>query len=220
MNTWPISRTTKGGWTYLGIPDRLGSGGLWQPGDSFPTLEEVAGEGWSSSILSALLPAERAWAWWTRNDAYRSTKLPTTSAGDDIDLGELEQVVVRRMRLSGMSLAFVPARDLASQQIVTHWAGNDVEQIPDHIWTAPNAAQWSSDEIVAWCRDADQWSDRTTIPRQPAERIVTLFDNQVFCAVREEQAPQISSRIAGLASTWNVSIIDGPLEYTWPVLSK
>jgi len=51
MRTWPISRTTRDGWTYLGIPDRLGTGALWKSGDTFPTLEEVAGDDWSAAVL-------------------------------------------------------------------------------------------------------------------------------------------------------------------------
>src|SRR3954471_16301660 len=125
MRTWPISRTTRDGWTCLGIPDRLGTGA---PGTSetFPTLEEMAGDDWSAAVLAAILPVDRAWAWWTRSEVYRSTKLPTTSAPDEIDPGALDRVVARRMRLDGMTLAFVPARDSASQETVAHWAGSDV----------------------------------------------------------------------------------------------
>lgn len=113
MRTWPISRTTRDGWTYLGIPDRLGTGALWTSGDTFPTLEEVAGDDWSAAVLGAILPVDPAWAWWTRGEVYRSTKLSTASAPDEIDPGAVDRVVARRMRLDGMTLAFVPARDSA-----------------------------------------------------------------------------------------------------------
>jgi len=89
MRTWPISRTTRDGWTCLGIPDRLGTGALWTSADIFPTLEEVGGDDWSAEVLAAILPGDRAWAWWTRSEVYRSTKLPTTSAPDKIDPGAL-----------------------------------------------------------------------------------------------------------------------------------
>jgi len=220
MNTWPISRTTRNGWTYLGIPDRLGSGGLWKSGETFPTLEEVAGDDWSAAILRAILPDDRAWAWWTRSEVYRSTKLPTTSAPDDVDPGALDRVVARRRRLDGMTLAFVPARDSASQETVAHWAGSDVEKIPDHLWTGPDSAKWASEAIVAWCGDAAQWSDPATAPHQPAERIVTLFDNQIFWAGAAPRAAVAFARLEELATRWGLSIVDGPLGYAWPRPAK
>jgi len=220
MRTWPISRTTRAAWTYLGIPDRLGTGALWTSGDTFPTLQEVAGDDWSGAVLGAVLPGDRAWAWWTRSEVYHSTKLPTTSAPDEIDPGALDRVVARRMRPDGGTLAFVPPRDSASQEIVVHWAGSDVEEVPDHLWTGPDATRWNSDAIVAWCRDPARWSDPTVAPLQPAERIVTLFDNEIFWA-----GPALAAEVAGrrfeeLATRWGLSIVDGPLEYAWPRPAK
>jgi hypothetical protein len=219
MDTWPISRTTRDGWTHLGIPDRLGTGGLWKNEETFPTLEEVAGADWSAAILGAILPADRTWAWWTRSEVYRSTMLPTTSAPDDVNPGALDRVVARRLRLTGMTLAFVPAGDSASQKTVANWAGSDVEKVPEHLWTGPDIARWSSDAIVAWCRDTAQWSDRATVPHQPAERIVTLFDNQIFWAGPESVAAVAVAQLKELAPRWGLSIVDGPLEYAWPVLA-
>ena len=96
----------------------------------------------------------------------------------------------------------------------------DVEQIPDHIWTVPEAPRWNSNEIVAWCRDARLWSDPTSVPRLPAERIVTLFDNQIFWVGTEDAATVVASRLEELAARWELSIIDGPTAYASPTLAE
>lgn len=176
MNTWPITVASRDGWTYLGISDRLGTGRPYQLDDSFPTLEEVGGDDWSAAILQHLLPPDRAWAWWTRTEVYKSTHLPTTRAPDVVDHRTLPGVVTRSLLLERMTLAFVPGGDLSAQQAVVKWAGLDTEQTPDQIWTAPENPQWNTDRIVSWCRDAERWSDATTVPQQPAERIVILGD--------------------------------------------
>ena len=220
MRTWPISRKTQHHWTYLGIPDRLGTGALWKDADSFPTLEEMVAEDWSSAVLGAILPVDRAWAWWTRSEVYRSTKFPTTSAPDEVDPGTLDRVVARRMRLEGMTLAFVPPRDSVSQEKVAYWAGSDVEKIPDHLWTGPDIGRWNTEAIVAWCRDAAQWSDPETAPHQLAERIVTLFDSRIFWAGPAPAAAVANARLEELATRWRLSIVEGPLEYACPRLAK
>lgn len=216
MNTWPITVAARGRWTYVGIPDRLGSGAAWRIDESFPTLEEVVGDDWSSAILREILPLDRVWAWWGGTDIYKSTRLPTNDASDVVDPGTLVGVVTRRLPLERRTLAFVPARDLPSQQTVIMWAGGDTEQTPDHIWTAFNDRPWNTDAIVRWCRDPGQWSDATTVPHQPAERIVTLFDQQIFCALASDAAAPVVARLGDLAARWKLSIISGPSEYAWP----
>lgn len=212
MNTWPISVETRDGWTYMGIPDRLGTGRPYQVNDSFRTLEEIGGDEWSAAILQQLLPPERAWAWWTRNEVYKSAHLPTNRAGDVVDPQALSHVVVRRLLLEQMTLAFVPSKDRASQETVAEWAGLDTEQVPDQIWTAPDAPRWNTDAIVSWCRDEDQWSDAKTVPHQPAERIIILFDQLIFCALPDRAAAPVIARLGELACRWMLSVIPGPNE--------
>src|SRR5881392_1361358 len=102
MNAWPITVAARGEWTYVGIPDRLGTGAPWRIDETFPTLEEVAGDDWSGAILREILQPERAWAWWGRTDIYKSTGLPRSPAPDVVDSGTLAGVVMRRVRLDGM----------------------------------------------------------------------------------------------------------------------
>jgi hypothetical protein len=220
MNTWPISVETKNGWTYLGIPDRLGTGRPYQINDSFRTLEEIGGDDWSAAILQQLLPSDRTWAWWTRNEVYKSTHLPTNRAGDVVNHRTLSHVVVRRLLREQMTLAFVPSQDRASQMTVAEWAGLDTEQVPDQIWTAPDVPQWNTDAIVSWCRDEDQWPDAKTVPHQPAERIVTLFDQLIFCALPDRAAALVRSGLKDLGIRWGLSVIPGPTEYAWAVRPK
>jgi hypothetical protein len=84
-----------------------------------------------------------------------------------------------------MTLAILPAADSGAQASVLEWAGVDTD-LAEQVWTAPDGARWNLDEIVSWCQVPEQWRDRSSVTRQPAERIVTLFDSQIFCAL----APQ------------------------------
>lgn len=199
------------------VMDRLGNGGPWRTNDTFPTLEEVVGDGWSSAILEAILPPDRAWAWWGPTATYKLTRLPGDSAPDVVDTGTLAGVVVRRLRLERMTLAFVPPGDLTSQRTVTAWAGADPEQAAEHIWTAADDRPWSTDAIVGWCRDPGQWSDAATVPHQPAERIATMFDQQIFLALVSDAAASAIAALRNLAARWRLSIIGGPNGYAWPV---
>lgn len=87
---------------------------------------------------------------------------------------------------------------------------------PDHIWTSPEVARWNSNEFVTWCREARLWSDPTFVSPQPAERIVTRFDNQIHRAGTEPAAAGVTSRVEELATRCKLSIIDGPLGYASP----
>ena len=55
-----------------------------------------------------------------------------------------------------------------------------------------------------------------TVPRQPAERVVTLFDQQIFCALHSDVAAPVITRLGELAARWKLSVIPGPSEYAWP----
>jgi hypothetical protein len=218
MDTWPITLITDRDRAVIGIPDRLGTGRLYQPGDSFPTLEEIAGEDWSAEVLGELLPTDRAWAWWTRTEMVRLSGLSGGRAAAAINHRTLDHVVTHRLLLKGMTLAVVPAGHGREQNVVREYADVDTEQVPDHIWTSPDEPDtWQIDEIVAWCDDPAQWTDRASAARQPAERIVAMFDNQISCALATVGAQAAMARLETLARRWRLRLIAGPAEYAWPV---
>src|ERR1051326_8050492 len=115
MDTWPISQRQTANWTCIGIPDRLGDGRPWQTTDAWPTLEELAGEDWSGSVLRQLLPVDRTWMWWTRSELYRQAKLPTTKANDRVESVALTDVLARQYRLRGMTASFLPPASIESR---------------------------------------------------------------------------------------------------------
>ena len=215
MNTWPISTETKDGWTFIGLPDRLGTGRPQQINDAFPTLEEIVGDDWSAQILATLLPTDRSWAWWTRTETYRATRLPNDAAPDTVDPSTLSEVMIRTHLIGRTTLAFIPRHDDAAKGLVTKWAGSDTEQAPEHIWVAPEQAEWSTDAIESWCRAPRQWSSTDSVVRQPVERIIVMFDQQIFCAAREAAAARTASALHELGRIWGLSVIAGPLEYAW-----
>ena len=61
MRTWPVAVHRTAHRVFIGAPDRLGSGSEYRNLEA-PSLEEVAGEGWSAQVLARMLPADRAWA--------------------------------------------------------------------------------------------------------------------------------------------------------------
>ena len=204
------------GRTFIGIPDHLGDGQLLRAGDDWPPLEDMCGEDWSKAVLAQLLPRERAWAWWTRTALYRKTNLATVSVPDTVDLANLQRLETRSLLLRRMTLAIVPANDQSAQDDVLYWAGADTEQIPDHIWTAPSTPTWNVDHVVSWCDDPAAWTDRQATARQAAERVVTMFDRRICCAVSADAADEIMRQLSVLADRWHLRVISGPSEYAWP----
>jgi len=217
VDTWPISVRTEGERTFIGIPERLGDGGSWRVDDQFPTLEEIAGEDWSEAVLDVLLPGDRTWAWWTRTDTYAKTGLPKARAGDDVNPAAVTEVLVHRQFWRGMTLALIPPSRPREQGLVRHWAASDTEQIPDHIWTAPDAiGGWDLEAIAAWCFDRDAWGDPRTIASQPAERIVTSFDGALFCGLSTDAAKVALHDVTALSERWRLRVIAGRPEDAWP----
>ena len=152
MNTWPISIRRDPDRVYLGIPDSLGDGHSAPVPGAASTLEQVAGEEWAAAILRVLLPADRAWAWCTQSSVYRRSRLPARKAPAVVDPNHLGAVVTHRRLFRATTLALVPGGGSEAQAAVINWAGADTEQIPDHLWVAPAAAEpWDVDEILAWC---------------------------------------------------------------------
>ncbi len=218
MNNWPITAETSAGWTYIGIPDRLGDGQLRRADDGFPTLEQLVGDDWSGAILRQLLAEPRAWAWWTRTESYKGAGLSGQRAPDRINPAALTTVAARRWLLQGMTLAFIPGRDASARDAVLEWAGADSEQTPDAIWTAPDDSSWDPDALMAWCRDPTAWTSAASAREQPAERMVVLFDGKIFCALPSPAAAPTLLRLHDLAARWRLSVIPGHSEYAWPAV--
>lgn len=218
MDTWPVTLRTDGDRAWLGIPDRLGEGRPYRLGDSFPTLEEIAGENWSAEVLAQLLPPDRAWAWWTRTEFYRLSGLPTMAAPAVVDLRKSADVVTHRLLLKRMTLAIIPPGRAREQDAVREYAGVDTEHEPDQIWTSPDGADtWDLQEIVGFCKNPAKWTDARSAAQQRAERIVVMFDNEICCASTAAAARLALQRIEALAATWRLRVIQGPDEYAWPV---
>lgn len=210
MKTWPIAVSRGAARTLLAVPDRLGDGHAWRDLTA-PSLEEVAGDGWAAAVLSILLPADRAWAWWTARQVLRDAQLPTARAAHDVALGDLDDTVRFRSSMwwRGMALAIVPP-SAPVQRVVRDWAGRDSE-VPEQVWTAPpGAARWNTDVIVAWCRSPERWSDSASIEEQPAGRLLLLFDGCIRCALPPEEAGAALEGLAALAARWGLSTVEAP----------
>ncbi len=219
MDTWPISRRKGATWTCLGIPERLGDGRSWQATDRWPTLEEVAGEDWTGSILQQLLPVDRTWMWWTRSDLYRQTNLPTTKAKSRVESQTLAEVVAHKFHLRGMTAAFFPPAKTEERRALLYWAGADTEPVPDHIRTARSTSVvWDVDQIAGWCADRDRWSNPDALPTEVVGRAVTMFDGQIWCAVPPDEVDEAMRGLTHLATQWGLRIISGPLAYAWPAV--
>jgi hypothetical protein len=216
MNTWPVAVYKSGERTFIGIPDRLGDGQRYREVGRIPSLEEVCGDEWSSELLSRLLPTERAWAWWTRTEVFQETHLPSASAPALLDLRALTGVRSRRLFLRRMTLAIIPRDRAEEQKHVLQWAGQDTEQIPDHIWTAPNGIEmWDVKHIISWCSHRSMWSNPALVAQQPAERILVMFDGYVFCALTPEEGERAIGELSRLAESWKLHLIPGAAEYAW-----
>lgn len=217
MDTWPISQKQGTQWTCFGIPERLGDGRVWKAADAWPTLEEIAGEDWTGSILQQLLPVDRTWMWWTRSELYRQAKIPTAKASDRFESQALTKVAARKFHLRGMTASFLPPTAVEARGALLYWAGADTEPIPDHIWAARSpSVTWDVDQIAGWCAHRDRWSDPETLPTDVVGRAVTMFDGQISCAVPTIEVEAAMRALSHLATQWRLRIISGHPEYAWP----
>jgi hypothetical protein len=215
-HTWPISMRVEAGRTYLGIFDRLGDGRAPHRADSGPALEEIGGEEWTTDVLTRLLPSQRTWAWWTQTAVYRKSGLDGRRAPRSVDVSRLSEVLVESLVLKRMSLALIPPGAVEARSAVSNWAAWDTEQIPDHIWTAPDGTvTWDLEQIAAWCLDPKQWGNLRSAASQPAERIVTMFDGQIHCTMTPPTAHESMHALDALARQWGLKIVAGPTEYAW-----
>ena len=215
MNTWPISSRPHGQHLLIGIPPRLGDGAAGSRPE-WPALEQLAGDAWLEQVLALVMPPARAWLWWTPSQVFGKAKLHAQRAPSRITPADVRCVLRRNVWLRQMSLIVVPGGNAAAQEVVISWAGADTEQVPDHLWTAPDGApEWDLQEAVSWCLAADRWKDPAEAVSRPAERVVTLFDGYVFCALPRDAGEQLRAQLAALAEQWGLRAIDGAAADAW-----
>jgi hypothetical protein len=215
MKTWPIAVHRAAERTFLGIPDRLGAGGSYRDLEA-PSLEQVAGDGWSEELLGRLLPRRRPWAWWTRGAVVKQAGLPSTAAPRRIDLRTIAATCSRRFRLRGTGLVIVPPAATSDQELVLAWADQDTEEIPDHLWSAPDGLdEWNTDEIARWCSERAAWSDPSSLAGLPAERVLSMFDGYVFVALAPPATEEAVAALGALADRWGIAVGAGRPEYAW-----
>ena len=214
MESWTIATAQLKGRTLLAIPDRVRRAGAHA--DSFVTLEEKVGDEWLAALLRRLMPKDRPWAWWTRNEVFKNSKLEAKRGPDRVDAWATHEVLRRNVWTRQMSLCFVPANSDGAQRAVLEWSGVDTEQVPDHLWTAPDGQdEWDLDAITEWCSDARRWKDPACAIEQRAERIVTLFDGHVYCVLEQEAAARALQELSELARAWSVTVERGEASDAW-----
>jgi hypothetical protein len=104
-------------------------------------------------------------------------------------------------------LVIIPASQNSAQSVVLGWAGFDTEFQPDMIWTAPEALDvWDPEMIAAWCRSKDAWSDMKSVLPLPVERIVVMFDGDVYCAISANASKSVLETLREMADAWNIKL--------------
>jgi hypothetical protein len=217
--TWPIATLETSQFAFIGLPQRLGSGQLptRETYDLFLPLEAVVGEDWLAQILAVLLPRTVAWAWWTPSRTKGLRQLALRAMPAVVSLRSLDHVVGRRWFWEGMTLAIVPPARTDAQNLVLDWAGIDTEHTPEFILAAPPSFEtWDSRAISAWCRNPSAWKNPDSVATLPAERIIVLFDGDVYCALPTDRAPAVLQAVRDLAARWGLRVIPGPVELAWP----
>ncbi|MEY4575560.1 MAG: hypothetical protein RL701_263 [Pseudomonadota bacterium] len=215
MHTWSIANASRGGRLFLGIPPHLGAGKSSAVPAAALTLEAHVGEHWLSQLLKCLLPDDRTWAWWTRQQVIRDCKLAGTRAPASFQPQQLDAVLQRRVWTRQMVLTVLPPSAQAARNSVLAWAGADTEQIPDHIWAAGDGAQsWELARIIEWCSKRRLWRDALIAASLPAARVVTIYD-RVYCAIEEQAGAQVEHQLQALASSWGLEIIAGDPADGW-----
>ncbi len=174
------------------------------------------GGGIAGGIAGYTMPSNRPWAWWTRNEVFKNSKLEAKRASDRVTPWSTPEVLLRSVWMRQMSLCFVPANSEAAQRAVLEWSGVDTEQVPDHLWTAPDGqAEWDLDAIAGWCSHAERWKDPACAVEQRAERIVTLFDGHVYGMLDREAAGRALQELTELASLWSITVEWGEASDAW-----
>jgi hypothetical protein len=217
--TWPIARREVGAFAWLGLPQRLGDGGLptRETYDVFPPLEAVAGQDWLARVLAVLLPRTLTWAWWATSRPSGLERLSPGAMPAVVPLRSLDRVLTRSWFWRGVTLAIVPPSRPDAQGSVIDGAGVDTEHTPEFVLTAPvETATWDSGAISEWCRDRSAWAAPDSFSSLPAERAIVLFDGDVYCGLAAGSAPAVLRAVEELAATWSLDVIPGPAELAWP----
>lgn len=209
MRHWSIAVDREPDCAFIGLPSRCVDGS---------TLQEVAGEQWSQTLLGRLLPPRQVWAWWTRTFVFKQSKLNSRPAPDRVDITMLDHVQARRLHWCDMTLAFIPIGRPEWQQPVLEWAGLDTDRVADQIWVAPRETVWEPKQVATWCRDEKQWRMRRSVAAQPAELIVVIHDSNIYCACREQHASRILGEVRSLAADWNLQVVSDAPDRGWPEL--
>ncbi|GAB6904561.1 hypothetical protein DESC_740024 [Desulfosarcina cetonica] len=217
--TWPIAVQETQSLTFLGLPQRLGNGmpPTRETYDRFPPLDAVAGDDWFARILSVLLPRTVVWAWWAPSRTRGLKAITAHTMPADIPLTTLTYAVKRRWLLHGRTLVMVPPALHEAQNQVLEWAGIDTERAPELLLAAPSSCRiWKSESIFSWCRNRTAWKDPSAVAEVPADRVVVMFDGDIYCALPASQAPAQLQALHALAATWGLEVIPGPMEHAWP----
>jgi hypothetical protein len=219
LTTWPIAIRETRPLTFLGLPQRLGDGvpPTRETYDRFPPLESVAGDKWFARTLSVLLPPTVVWAWWAPSRTRGLHAIAAQKMPAEIPLTTLAQAVKCPWRLHGKTLVMVPPAMPEAQDQVLEWAGIDTDHTPEFLLAAPASRRnWESDSIFSWCRSRTAWKHPAAVAKVPADRVIVLFDGDIYCALPTDQAPDQLQALHALAATWGLEIIPGPVGHAWP----
>jgi|GEM_PF-5531511 len=220
LRTWPIARSIKGTLCHLGIPQRLGDGKPYtqEHYQSFPSLEEIAGENWYSEILALLLGKNRWVAWWTTKRVLKNSGLQAFSPSklpDRLELANINSLLWARSFFMGGLLILADLSDSDIRSKILEWSGCDTEYDAEFLFTAPDTFEWEFEPILNWCRDKKVAQDTEDVVPAKADRIIALFDGDIYCALAKVDAEPVLDSLAILAETWGLKLITGPETYGW-----
>ena len=220
--TWPIARSRLGSLCTFGIPERLGDGELYTATgvDRFPSLEEVAGDEWLERVLAALFDAGGFAAWWTTTAVLKKSGLsvrPSAPMPEMLDIGEAGNGLwIETWRWRGRALVVGDLGNEDTAAAVLSWCGGDTEFDTEFLIEAPSAHQsWNLGEVERWLTDRASWSRPELIVPDHARWVIGLHDGEVYCAVTEEDAPDLERSLSKLAADWGIDVIPGPDRYAW-----
>lgn len=216
--TWPIAVRREASIAFVGIADRLGDGRVFIASPEWPALEQVAGDDWSSALLTCVLPSDHVWGWWTRAESVGNAKLGAAKASDVVELGTLAFPAVRSGIFSRMAFAIIPPR-AGEQEKIKYWAGSDTEHIADILVTSPASGRWSVGDVVRWCSDGSLIREPQAMRGRGFERIVVIQDGFTYVALAPEDAEALASSLDELARRWGIETITGDAIDPWPFTS-
>ncbi len=222
IRTWPIARSNQSGVYRLCLPQRLGNGELYTDSryQTFPSLEEVVGEDWYPAIIAKLIDDVGFAAWWTKTKILKKSGLLGYSPAalpDHLDLSDPGGHLF-------LTKSFIPrakkllVADLAVPEIVDsirHWFGIDTEFDIEFFFVPPNGKSWDMSPIQDWCKEKKQWSYPEKLVPEHAERIIAIFDGDIYCVMSKAAAKVSIQLLTALAESWQLNVIPGPERYSW-----